>query len=585
MRAPDPRGSAPARRRDDLAWWRDARFGLFIHWGLYAIPAGVWQGRRVPYAGEWLMYREKIPAADYARLAARFHPRHWDPAAVVRLAREAGMGYLVITAKHHDGFAMYRSDASAYNVVAATPWQHDPMVDLARECRQQGVRLCFYYSQDLDWHHPDGAWNDWDYARARKQPDRYLREKVFPQLTELLTRYGPVGLVWFDMPLTLNRAQSAAVRRHVKRLQPRCLVSGRIGHGLGDFRQLRDNYLPPGRLAGDWEACATLNHTWGFKRHDREWKSAANLITTLVDLASKGANYLLNIGPDADGAVPAASVARIRAVGAWLRRHGAALRGATPSPFLHDFPWGRITTGRRTLYLHLFGQPPRDVRLHGLHTQITRVSALLAPRKNFPFQQTIEPATGTPVLAVDFTGVRRTRPVTVVAVELAAAPAVVPHALQQPDQSLTLIVPMARVGTAAGGPPALRRGGNGLSENWRNTDDYLEWRFTVIRPGTYDVDVVTTHQHVERWSGGHTLRLTCADRTLRRVTRRDALLPGLRSVYYPQIATRFGRLTFTRAGLHRLRLQADRLRLAKRNRSFFSDGGIQLSEIRLTAVD
>ena len=577
VRRPRPR---PVSALDDLAWWRKARLGLFIHWGLYAIPAGVWRGKRVPYIGEWLMYRERIPFATYARLARRFHPRHWDPAGIVRLAKDAGMSYLVITAKHHDGFAMYRSDASPYNVVAATPWHQDPMVALARECRRAGIRLCFYYSQDLDWQHPDGAWNNWDFP-GKKDPDRYLREKVFPQLTELLTRYGPIGMIWFDTPLTLSRERSASIRRLVKRLQPRCLVSGRIGHGLGDYNLPRDNFLPPGRLEGDWETCATLNHTWGFKRHDHEWKSAANLITTLVDLTSKGSNYLLNIGPDADGRVPVPSVTRLRAIGAWLRVNGIAIRGAAPSPFRNDFPWGRITTRGRTLYFHFFGPIPRRFRLHGLDGPVRGISALAGPRRVFPFRQLVDPATGTPILAVDFAGARRTPPVTVIAVDLAGPPRVKSLALQQPDDAITLIGPMARVGTTAE-RAAMRIGGNGLSENWRNTADFLEWRFTVLHPGTYDVGVVTTHQHLEPWSGGHTLALECAGRTLRRVTRRDALLPGLRSVYYPQVLTRFGQLTFPRAGNYRLRLQAARIKLLQRNRTLFSDGGMQFSEVRIT---
>ncbi|MDB6128756.1 MAG: Alpha-L-fucosidase [Verrucomicrobia bacterium] len=573
--------SRPRTGRDDLAWWREARFGLFIHWGLYAIPAGVWKGKRVPYIGEWLMFREKIPVATYSKLAGKFHPRRWDPAGIVRLAKDAGMGYIVITAKHHEGFAMYRSTVSPYNVVDATPWHHDPLADLARECRRQKVRLCFYYSQDLDWHHPDGAWNDWDYDAKRKNPDRYLREKVFPQLTELLTRYGPVGMIWFDTPLTLSREQSASIRRHVKKLQPHCLVSGRIGHGLGDYSLPRDNFLPPGRLEGDWETCATLNHTWGFKRHDHEWKSAANLITTLVDLTSKGSNYLLNIGPDADGVVPAPSVARLRAIGAWLRVNGRAIHGATPSPFRYEFPWGRMTAKGRTLFFHFFGVPPRRFRLHGLRTRVAEVSALADPRKKFPFRQITDTTTGTPILAVDFSGARSTKPVTVFAVTLAGSPEVESLTLQQPDDTITLIGPTARVGTTKE-KPEMRVGGNGLSENWRNTHDFLEWRFTVIHPGDYHVDVVTTHQHLEPWSGGHLLRLDCAGRTLRRVTKRDALLSGLRSVYYPQIATHFGRVKFAQPGTYTLRLKADRLKLTKKNKTLFSDGGIQFSEIRLT---
>lgn len=599
----------PAAKNDPLRWWREARFGLFIHWGLYAIPAGVWRGKRVPYIGEWLMFREKIPVATYEKLAARFHPRRFDAAAWVRLAKQAGMRYLVITAKHHDGFAMYHSRVNRYNVVDATPWHHDPMADLARECRRQGVRLCFYYSQDLDWHHPDGAWNDWDYDKAEKNPARYLREKVFPQLRELLTNYGPVGMIWFDTPLTLTKAQSASIRRFVKKLQPRCLVSGRIGHGLGDYNLPRDNFLPPGRLEGDWETCATLNHTWGFKKHDHEWKSADNLITTLVDLVSKGANYLLNIGPDANGVVPAPSVQRLRAIGRWLARNGEAIYGTSPSPFRNEFSWGRLTTKGRRLFLHFFSAPPKIFHLHGLRTRVRSVHALGDARRTFATRQTIDAATGTPILAIDFTGLRFRAPVTVVALDLAAAPDVEPQPLQQPDASLTLIAGMARLGTDAApekrwavrsargshavtpstargrltpATPTARIGGNGLTENWRNTDDWLEWDFTLLRPGTYDVTVVTTHQHLEPWSGGHTLRLTTDSQTLQRKTTRDAVLPSLRSAYYPQIATRFGRFTFDAPGRHTLRLQAARMNLPKKNQTLFSDGGMQFVELRLT---
>ncbi len=571
----------PASGRDDLAWWRDARFGLFIHWGLYAIPAGFWKGKPVRYAGEWIMYHDEIPFAEYSKLAAHFNPRHWDPAAVVRLAKEAGMRYLVITAKHHEGFAMYRSAASPYNVVDATPWHHDPMVGLARECRKQGVRLCFYYSQDIDWQHPDGAWNFWDYDVKRKDSGRYLREKVLPQLTEILTQYGDIGMIWFDTPMSLSKQQSAAIRRHVKRLQPHCLVSGRIGHGLGDYNLPRDNFLPPGRLDGNWESCATMNHTWGFRKDDHEWKEASNLIRTLVDLSSKGCNYLLNIGPDADGRVPAPSVARLLEIGAWMRQNGAAVRGTQPSPYRHDFPWGRITTRGKTLYFHFFGKPPHFFVLHGLRTRVTGVRAFAGPGKKFPFCQTVENATKMPVLAINFAAAKETKPVTVVEVTLAAAPSVDPLTLQQPDNSVTLIGPLGRVGTTA--PKAtMRIGGSGLTENWLVNTDYVDWKFTVIHPGTYDVDVVTTHQHLEPWSGGHTLAVECAGKVLRRVTKKGRLLPGLRSVYYPQIATRFGRLTFDHPGTYSLRLRAVKLNILKKHKTHFSDGGMQFSEIRIT---
>lgn len=586
MRTVDVSAVKKTSRQSDndlLAWWREARFGLFIHWGLYAVHAGVWRGKPVPYIGEWMMFREKIPVATYEKFAAQFNPRHFDAKAWVKLAKDAGQRYLVITSKHHDGFAMYDSASNPYNIVQRTPFARDPMKDLARECRKQDIKFCFYYSQDLDWHHPDGAWNTWDFDEKKKQPDRYLKEKVFPQLRELLTNYGPIGMIWFDTPLTLSKAQSARIRRFVKKLQPSCLVSGRIGHGLGDYSLPRDNFLPPARLNGDWETCATLNHTWGFKRHDHAWKSSENLITTLVDLVSKGVNYLLNIGPDADGVVPAPSAQRLRAVGAWLKVNGTAIYGSSPSPFPYEFDWGRITTKGDTLYFHFFKKPNRHFRLHGLKTAVKSIAPLADRKKRFSFSERTDPATGTPILEVDFKGFKVTKPVTVIAVQLKAAPVVEPLTLQQPDHSLTLIGPMARVGSDAK-QPEMRMGGNGLTENWRSAKDWLEWQFTVLKPGAYDVTVVTTHQHLEPWSGGHTLRLTCDGQNLKRITKREAILPGLRSEYFPQIATRFGKFTFDSAGTHTLRLQPTRMNLKKSGKTLFSDGGMQFCEIQLKPV-
>jgi len=584
MRTVDISAVKKTSRRTDsdlLAWWREARFGLFIHWGLYAVPAGVWQGKRVPYIGEWMMFREKIPVATYEKFTAQFRGRHFDAKAWVKLAKDAGQRYLVITSKHHDGFAMYDSAASAYNIVKRTPFARDPMKELARECRKQGIKFCFYYSQDLDWHHPDGAWNTWDFDEKKKQPERYLKEKVFPQLRELLTNYGPIGMIWFDTPLTLSKEQSARIRRFVKKLQPQCLVSGRIGHGLGDYSLPRDNFLPPARLNGDWETCATLNHTWGFKKHDHAWKKAETLITTLVDLVSKGVNYLLNIGPDADGVVPAPSIQRLRGIGAWLKVNGEAIYATSPSPFPYEFAWGRITTKGNTLYFHFFNKPPRYFRLHGLKTAVKSIGPLANRKTRFDFSEHTDPATDTPILDVDFKGFKVTKPVTVIAVELKAAPSVEPLLLQQPDDSLTLIGPMARVGSDAP-KPEMRMGGNGLTENWRSPKDWLEWKFTVIKPGTYDVTVVTTHQHLEPWSGGHTLKLTCGKQSLKRITKRETILPGLRSEYFPQIATRFGKFHFETAGTHTLRLQPTRMNLKKSGKTLFSDGGMQFCEIRLT---
>jgi alpha-L-fucosidase len=569
--------------RAALARWRAARFGLFIHWGLYALPAGVWRGRRVPYIGEWLMFREKIPVATYEKFAARFHPRRFDAAAIVRLAREAGQRYLVITAKHHDGFAMYNSPSNPYNVVAATPWAHDPMRDLARECRRQGVMLCFYYSQDLDWHHPDGAWNTWDYDEKVKNTDRYLREKVYPQLRELLTQYGPVGLIWFDTPLTITAAQSAAIRRFVKKLQPGCLVSGRIGHGLGDYGIPRDNQMPPGRLAGDWEVCATLNHTWGFKQHDHAWKPAADLIRTLVESASKNANYLLNIGPDAQGRVPAASAGRLRAVGRWLQAHGESIYRTTPSPFTHDFPWGRMTTRGRTLYLHLFQKPPRHFELRGLITKVRAAVPLLAPAQKLPHAQTRDPVTGTPVLTLETAGLRFRGPVTVLKLTLAGRPEVQPGPIQEPDGTLNLLTAEACPGTAEG-RPQLAVTPLGFTTGWRNPADWLEWRATVLAPGRFFAEVITTHQHLEPWSGGHTARLEVGGVTRRKKVTRDAELDYTQKEYFPRIITRLGTVEVAEPGPLPVRLFLDKIVPPPKHKPLWDDLSPLIVQVRLVPV-
>lgn len=360
-----------------MTWFREAKFGLFIHWGLYALPAGEWKGQDVPGIGEWIMNRAQIPVKDYEQLAGQFNPTEFDADKWAKLASDAGMKYLVITSKHHDGFAMFRSQASPYNIFDATPFHRDPLAELAKACQKHHIRLGFYYSQSQDWHEPNGAGNGWDFGPDEaKNYDQYLRSKAEPQVKELLTHYGPVCLIWFDTPRMMsgNRAQRFA--DIVRTAQPDCLIDGRLGTA-GDYQSTGDNSIPNTIMDGDWEVPATLNHTWGFKKNDTDWKTPEDLTFKLVDIVSKGGNYLLNVGPTAQGIIPQQSQTNLRVVGKWLKTNGEAIYGAGITPFGEEFggpdPTGtldakgkpkflaktawRCTTKPDKLYIHVFDYP------------------------------------------------------------------------------------------------------------------------------------------------------------------------------------------------------------------------------------
>jgi alpha-L-fucosidase len=358
--------AAVARPEDRMDWFRAAKFGMFVHWGPYSALSGEWKGQRVPPGenAEWIMGRFHIPVAQYREAARHFRPNRFDARTWARLARQAGMKYLVYTAKHHDGFAMYRSAVSQYNIFDWNGFNRDPLQELAAACQAEGVRLCIYYSHREDWDDPDAYGNTWDYAEANQRFDRYLERKSKPQVRELLTRYGPVGLVWFDRGM-YTPAQAADFVNLVRSLQPQCLVNGRVGNYdqdlMGDYQNMSDNGMPAGGLDEYWETPQTLNGTWGFSRFDHQWKSPETVIRRLAEVVSRGGNYLLNVGPDGEGRIPAVSQDILRKVGEWLGRNAESIYGAAPSPF-GNLPWGACTVKESRLYLHVFTWP-RDGEL------------------------------------------------------------------------------------------------------------------------------------------------------------------------------------------------------------------------------
>ena len=354
------KGATDAATAQRLAWWSDARFGMFIHWGLYSQDGCFYKGTNG--GSEHMMQRLKIPLADYAKIADDFNPVAFNADEWVKTAKDAGMKYLVITAKHHDGFAMYDSASSDYNIVIRTPFKRDPVRELSEACRRQGLKFGVYYSLGRDWADPDVPTrngyrsNTWDYPdESKKVFARYFERKVKPQVTELLTHYGPVAVLWFDTPEEISAAESAELVELIHRLQPDCIINSRVGHGLGDYG-VSEQKIPGSGDAKPWETCMTLNGHWGYFKGDEKWKPAATVIRNLVDIVSKGGNYLLNVGPTGQGIIPAGAAADLQTVGAWMKINGDSIYGTSAAP-LSTPAWGRITKKGDAWYLHVFNWP------------------------------------------------------------------------------------------------------------------------------------------------------------------------------------------------------------------------------------
>ena len=382
---PEP---APASQDAKMEWFREAKFGLFIHWGLYCIPAGEWKGQPVKGLGEWIMNRAKIPVGEYEQLAKQFNPVKFNAEEWVQMAQDAGMKYIVITSKHHDGFAMFHSQVSKYNVYDATPWHRDPMKELAEAAARHHIRFGFYYSQAQDWHERNGAGNTWDFGPDdKKDYDQYLRGKAEPQVREILSGYGPICLVWFDTPRMMTDERSDRFINIVHQLQPATLIDGRLGK-TGDYQSMRDNQIPDDVVAGDWEVPATINHTWGYRKDDTDWKTPEDITFKLVDIVSKGGNYLLNVGPTSEGIIPQASQDNLRAVGRWLKVNGEAVYGARPAAMPEQFKqsdW-RCTTKPGKMYMTLFKWPSGQFEVPKVSGKVKK-AYLLAGHKSVKVKQ------------------------------------------------------------------------------------------------------------------------------------------------------------------------------------------------------
>jgi alpha-L-fucosidase len=487
-------GETKDQRDARMAWWREAKFGMFIHWGLYSIPAGVWKGQPENGIGEWIMFNMKIPVAEYEPLIHQFNPVKFNAAEWVRIAKAAGQKYIVITSKHHEGFALFDSKVSDYDVMA-TPFQRDIMKELADEAHKQGIKICWYHSI-LDWHHPDylprgpKSPRPWDTRPTKGASlDRYI-DYMKGQLRELLTNYGPIGILWFDGGWEHTAAELHAqdVVDMIRSLQPDIIINDRIN--IPQDYDTPEQYIPATGIPGrDWETCMTMNDTWGYKSTDDDWKSSPDLIRKLVDIVSKGGNFLLNVGPTAEGLFPQPIVDRLADMGRWMNLNSESIYGTTASVF-RRLDWGRCTVKPGKLYLHVFDWPAEaKLVVPGLQNEVKAAYMLTDLNKTpLPVERSGDSVVvGVPAKAYD--------PVdTVVVLEIQGEPQVAPQPVKlRPDGTVLLkAIDSDVVGHVNIHGYALRYEEGEDKDclaNWTNQGDSASWFFEAPAPGKYAVEI------------------------------------------------------------------------------------------------
>jgi alpha-L-fucosidase len=495
------RAETPQQHDARMQWWREARFGMFIHWGLYSVPAGRWNGKEVDGAGEWLMHDARVPLVDYQKLAEKFNPVNFDAEKWVQLAQASGMKYMVITAKHHEGFAMFHSLVDGFNIFDATPFKRDPLAELAAACQKHGMKLGFYYSQSQDWNHPggDAVGGHWD-PKQNGSMDDYIARVAVPQMRELLTRYGPVSVLWWDTPDNITRDQALQFLPVLK-LQPEIITNDRLGVGQGDTAT-PEQRIPATGINRDWETCMTINDTWGYKKDDTDFKSTETLLHNLIDIASKGGNYLLNVGPTSLGEIPPPEAERLKQIGQWMAVNGQAIYGTSHSPFAHYSFDGRCTVKGNRLFVHVFKWPAEGVRITGLQTELQSAKFL-----DGGASASVPASTDT-----DGVSVLTIKPpahpdpiATVVELDLAGPPVVEPRSLAihpSADGSLRLLATDARI---VGNTARLEDDHIGY---WTNAGDEVTWQAVVAGEGDYAVQVTYA---CDNQAGGSEFVISVAD--------------------------------------------------------------------------
>jgi alpha-L-fucosidase len=506
-----------------IAWWRDARFGMFIHWGIYSLPGGEWKGKKVDGYAEHLMRKEKITRAEYLELAHQFNPVKFNADEWVKTAKEAGMRYLIITAKHHDGFAMYNSDVSDYNVVKQTAWKHDPMVDLSAACKKYGLKFGFYYSHAFDWENPDAPGNDWEYGNPGGDlklfggvdwydihPEllpkavKYVNEKAIPQIKELLTKYHP-DILWFDTPQKLPLSENIRILKAIRETDPNVVVNGRLVRtanlSMGDYKNTADRPAEFYPADGDWEAIPTTNESYGYSKFDKSHKPISFFIQLLAKSASRGGNLLLNIGPMGDGEFAPEDVHILKGLAAWMGKNSESIYKTTKTPLAIQ-SWGVSTQKGNLLYLHVFNWPTNgNLVIGGLKSNITKAYLLTDPAKKALAFKRIDPLdvnVSVPVQApdnVDAVIVIETKG------EIETEQSRLLASTGLTNRLLAFDAQLIGKGFGFGDGKT----GNYYVDGWKKTDQVIQWNIRLIQPATYKVILKYVADNVD--AGSYELKL------------------------------------------------------------------------------
>lgn len=536
----------------NIEWFAKAKLGLFIHWGLYSATDGYWNGKETPGIVEWIASKEHIPTAEYEKLADKMTCENFAPKKWAELAKKAGMKYCVFTAKHHEGFAMYDTKYDDYSIVKKSPYGKDIAKEITEAVRKEGIVPCFYYSQAIDFHERNAMGNTWDNPIDEEDRDfqSYIDGKCKFQLKELLTNYGDIGLIWMDVPKGMTEEIASDLKQYVKDIQPHCLVSGRIGGtaDMGDYGCLGDNQIPAAKSEYIWETASTMNDTWGYKKDDHNFKSPKEIIELLCSVVSKGANLLLNIGPDKMGNIPPESMEILNELAEWMRMNSEAIYDTQASPFESDFSFGGVTVKKNNMYLFI-KEKIEEISICGLENEILSAEVLGGKKVEFSKGK---------YLNIDLKDVEFNKYMTVVKLVLDDEPKIKSGIFAQEKGRVLLNCSACRIINNENANNAVNNQNlseeekhnlmqaseiavtaAGVIENWFDESCRAVWEFETEEPGEYEVIIYTLTQKYQPWVGGHEVEVKC-NGEISAVLSEDKIPDGANRKYFSETGSVLG---------------------------------------------